>query len=428
MIFESINRRSLSLYLTGFGNYHASEAIPGALPVLQNSPQNCPMGLYAEQLNGSAFTNPRHKNLRSWLYRSRPSASAHSYRLYDHQIVLPFAEFQAPNPMRWSPRVMPKTKKDFVDSLAHIAGNKRLNCYIYQCNQSMTHRYFSNSDGELLLVPYLGAISLYTEFGQLEIIPGMIAVIPRGIRFRVELTDDNAAGYICENAGTPLTLPTLGLIGANGLASPRHFLYPKARVEILEEKVCLLNKYQHKLWITEHNHSPLDVVAWHGNYAPYCYDLALFNTLNTVSFDHPDPSIFTVLTSESNAPGIANLDFVIFPERWMVAEHTFRPPYFHRNVMSELMGLVRGAYDAKEDGFGIGGISIHNCMTPHGPDTKAYKKGASQSLKPEQYRKTLAFMFESHKPWQVTEYAFQHPSFQQNYLQCWDGLTKNHQA
>jgi len=410
------------VYLAGFGNHHTSEAISGALPTNQNSPQKCALGLYAEQLSGSAFTRPRHVNLHSWLYRTLPSVVHQEYTAYSSNIREPFAPLQAPNPLRWSPLPKLKTKRDFVDGLFHIAGNRLLNTYLYQCNQSMTTRYFSNSDGELLFVPYQGKLCLRTEFGLLEIAPGMIAVIPRGIKFKVELLESDAAGYLCENEGMPFTLPQLGPIGANGLANPRHFLYPKAAFEELDGDISLICKYQQHLWIAKSNHSPLNVVAWHGNYAPYCYDLSLFNTMGSISFDHPDPSIFTVLTSESDTPGIANMDFVIFPSRWMVSENTFRPPYYHRNIMSELMGLVTGEYDAKEEGFSIGGVSIHNCMTAHGPDATTYQKASNQKLKPQHYPNTLAFMFESREPWLVTQAAFEHSLRQKNYAACWQDL------
>lgn len=206
------------------------------------------------------------------------------------------------------------------------------------------------------------------------------------------------------------------------MANPRHFLYPQASYEINEEEQLLICKYQQRFWSAKTRHSPLNVLAWHGNYAPYCYDLSLFNTINTVSFDHPDPSIFTVLTSESDTPGAANLDFVIFPPRWMVADHSFRPPYFHRNIMSELMGLVFGEYDAKKEGFSAGGVSIHNCMTGHGPDKNSYQHAISQDLKPTRYEETLAFMFETRQPWQISEEALRHPARQSNYSACWQNL------
>lgn len=413
------------MYLIGFGNHHLSESVPGALPTSQNSPQKCALGLYAEQLNGSAFTRPRHMNLRSWLYRTLPSVVHQDYTPYSRVINGKFAPLQAPNPMRWSPLPEQVIDHDFIDGLFHLAGNSLLNTYLYQCNQSMTTRYFSNSDGELLFVPYRGKIRLRTEFGLIVIAPGKIAVIPRGVKFKVELVDDFAAGYLCENAGAPLTLPQLGVIGANGLANPRHFLYPEAAMEELDGEISLICKYQHQWWIASSHHSPLNVVAWHGNYAPYCYDLSLFNTLGSISFDHADPSLYTVLTSDSDTPGVANLDFVIFPPRWMVAENTFRPPYFHRNIMSELMGLVMGEYDAKKEGFAIGGVSIHNRMVAHGPDAAIYNTARKQELKPEFYANTLAFMFESREPWLVTESAWDHPSKQKDYSACWQGLKRH---
>ncbi|WED44063.1 homogentisate 1,2-dioxygenase [Legionella cardiaca] len=413
------------MYLAGFGNYHQTEAIPGALPKEQNSPQQCQFGLFAEQLSGSAFTRPRHSNLHSWLYRTLPSVVHEDYKPYEKACLITYAEMQAPNPMRWTPQPPLTVIKDFIDGLFFLAGSKSANAYIYQCNQSMQKRYFSNSDGEMLFVPYLGELTLFTEFGKLSLAPGKIAVIPRGVKFRVDLDSSFAAGYLCENMGQPFSLPQLGPIGSNGLANPRHFVYPYAAFENIHDEVQLLCKYQQKFWSAKSNHSPLNVVAWHGNYAPYTYDLALFNTINTVSFDHPDPSIFTVLTSESNTPGVANLDFVIFPPRWMVADHTFRPPYFHSNIMSELMGLITGEYDAKKEGFLPGGVSIHNCMTAHGPDNDTYRSVINEELKPTRYQNTLAFMFETKKPWLVSEQALSHSTREKNYSACWQHLPCN---
>lgn len=412
------------MHLKGFGNYHQTEAIKGALPTNQNSPQHCNLGLYAEQLSGTAFTRARHQNGYSWLYRILPSASQGRYYPYEHTIIKPYNDDQSPNPQRWSPLFLDtQLHCDFVEGLFHIAGSPRVNAYIYHCNKSMDKKYFVNNDGELLFVPYEGEIVLQTEFGQLTITPGMIAVIPRGVKFKVNLVSKAALGYLCENGGNPLTLPELGVLGANGLANPRHFQYPSAAFENVQQDMTLLCKHQHKLWIASIDHSPLNVVAWHGNYAPYSYDLSLFNTINTVSFDHPDPSIYTVLTSESDTPGVANLDFVIFPPRWMVAEHTFRPPYFHRNVMSELMGLIRGEYDAKKEGFVPGGVSIHNCMSAHGPDHASYQQSITQELKPELYLDSLAFMFETKDVWLVTAQAMKNPSWQKEYVDCWQGFS-----
>ncbi len=410
------------MYLHGFGNYHQSEAVPGALPSSQNSPQHCNLGLYAEQLNGTAFTRARHNNLHSWLYRILPSVVQGNFSPYEKELIQPFHEEQSPNPLRWSPIRESHENVDFIDGLFHLAGSHLVNTYLYHCTRSMENKYFANNDGELLFVPFLGEVNLHTEFGKLNLCPGMIAVIPRGVKFKLELMSKETKGYLCENAGNPLTLPQLGLIGSNGLANPRHFNYPTAAYENKSNEVLLICKHQHKLWTATSTHSPLNVVAWHGNYAPYCYDLSLFNTINSVSFDHPDPSIFTVLTSESDTPGVANLDFVIFPPRWMVAEHTFRPPYFHRNYMNELMGLIQGEYDAKKEGFSVGSVSIHNCMTPHGPDQISYEMATNQKLTPQTYLNTLAFMFETRDVWRVTEQAMNIPERQNNYAHCWQGL------
>ncbi len=413
------------MYLQGFGNYHHTEAVQGALPTSQNSPQECNLGLYAEQLSGTSFTRPRHNNLRSWLYRILPTVAQGTYSPYQHTLNDSFNTQQTPNALRWSPihRTEPGAG-DFVHSLFHIAGNHLNNAFVYHCTQSMTDTYFVNNDGDFLFVPYEGEINLHTELGLLVLPAGMIAVIPRGIKFKVEIIGKEAKGYLCENKGNPFILPSLGPIGANGLANPRHFEYPVAAYEKEQKSTKIICKNQQQLWIAHSEHSPLNVVAWHGNYAPYRYDLSLFNTINTVSFDHPDPSIFTVLTSESETLGVANLDFVIFPPRWMVAEHTFRPPYFHRNYMNELMGLIRGVYDAKKEGFTPGGISIHNCMTPHGPDHESYEKAVNQELTP-QFNDSLAFMFETKEPWLITKEALTHSNLQANYIKCWEGFKAN---
>lgn len=410
------------MYLYGFGNHHQTECLDGALPKEQNAPQKCAHKLYAEQLSGTAFTRPRHVNLHSWLYREHPSVARPDYKPYTQQIQQRLSPVQPPNAMRWSPFPQPQQAQDFITRLTHIASTSLSHTYLYHCTQSMEDRYIINHDGEFLFIPYSGGLVLHTEMGKLEIKVGMIAVIPRGISFKVTLMDSDAAGYLCEHGGLPLRLPELGNMGANGLANPRHFFYPTAAVESSPGPKECISKYLGQLWVTESPYSPLNVVAWQGNYAPYGYDLSLFNTIQTVSFDHPDPSIFTVLTAESAYPGIAQLDFVIFPPRWMVAEHTFRPPYFHRNIMSELMGLIRGEYDAKSSGFGIGGISIHNCMTPHGPDYEAVQKASTQTLKPDYYADTLAFMLESCDPWKITTNALNHSNRQQDYAECWKGL------
>lgn len=419
-------------YQTGFGNEFATEARAGALPVGQNSPQRAPMGLYAEQLTGSPFTAPRSLNRRTWTYRIRPSAQHRPFRQIDNGLWQsgPFNETAVtPNQLRWDPLPMPEESVDFISGIRTMAGNGDVSTgtgvgiHIYAANDSM-NRYFYNADGEMLIVPERGRLIFRTELGALDVLPGEICVIPRGVKFRVDLPDGDARGYICENYGALLRLPDLGPIGANGLANSRDFKTPLAAFEDVDGDFRLAARFQGNLWEAEIAHSPLDVVAWHGNYAPYKYDLSHYNTINTVSYDHPDPSIFTVLTSPLDTQGTANVDFVIFPPRWMVAEHTFRPPYFHRNVMSEFMGLIRGRYDAKEEGFVPGGASLHNCMTGHGPDAESFEKASNADLAPDRYTNTLAFMFETRYVIRPTRFAMETPALQKNYFECWQGLKR----
>ena len=417
-------------YLSGFGNHHQTEAINGALPQGRNSPQQVAFGLYAEQVSGSAFTAPRHENLRSWQYRLRPSAEHTTYKQIDAGMIrtAPCTEAtKPPNRLRWNPLALPTKATDFIDGLMTIAtnGNASLQqgiaVHIYAANRSMK-RCFYNADGELLLVPEHRALTLKTEFGILEIAPGEIAVIPRGIKFRVELDEGSGAaarGYVCENYGAPFRLPELGPIGANGLANARDFLAPSAWFEEAAGNTSVIAKFGGNLWAYETPGSPLNVVAWHGNYYPYKYDTANFQAINTVSFDHCDPSIFTVLTAPSPMAGTANADFVIFPPRWLVAENTFRPPWFHRNIMSEYMGLVHGAYDAKAGGFVPGGGSLHNSFSAHGPDKPSFDKASTIALKPQYLDNTLAFMFESRYVFAPTAFALGAAELQDNYDSVW---------
>jgi homogentisate 1,2-dioxygenase len=425
-------------YMSGFGNEFASEAIDGALPEGQNSPQRVAHGLYAEQLSGTAFTAPRGHNRRSWLYRIRPAAV--------HGTFSPFEQPRfhngfgdggpvSPDQLRWSPLSIPDTPTDFVEGLYTVAGNGApsahagVGIHLYAANASMRGRYFYDADGELLIVPQQGRLLLHTELGVIEVEPQQIAVIPRGVRFRVVLPDGPSRGYICENFGGLLRLPDLGPIGANGLANPRDFETPNAAYEDIAGSFELVAKFEGHLWRADIDHSPLDVVAWHGNYAPYRYDLRRFNAIGSISFDHPDPSIFTVLTSPSEIPGTANMDFAIFPPRWLVAQHTFRPPWFHRNVASEFMGLVHGAYDAKAEGFVPGGASLHNCMSGHGPDAATFEKASHADLsKPDVIADTMAFMFETRSVLRPTRQALDASHRQGDYQQCWAGLSRHFRA
>ncbi|MEX2971155.1 homogentisate 1,2-dioxygenase [Streptomyces sp. C184] len=421
-------------YTTGFGNEHSSEAVPGALPIGRNSPQRAPLGLYAEQLSGSAFTEPRDRNHRSWLYRIRPSA-AHPPFVRTGQGALRSAPFTDcvpdPNRLRWNPLPEPAGPADFLDGLWTLGGNgdatqrTGMAVHLYCANTAMDRRVFSSADGELLIVPERGGLLLRTELGLLRAEPGEVALIPRGVRFRVELLDATARGYVCENYGRPFQLPDLGPIGANGLASARDFRAPVAAYEDVEGPVEVVNKFGGHLWTATYDHSPLDVVAWHGNHVPYVYDLRRFNVLGSISYDHPDPSIFTVLTSPSDTPGLAGVDFVVFAPRWLVGEDTFRPPYFHRNVMTEYMGLIEGAYDAKAEGFVPGGGSLHNMMSAHGPDRETFDRASAAELQPQKVDDGLAFMFETRWPLTLTEQARDAGHLQQGYDDVWQGLQRH---
>ena len=422
-----------SAYQSDFNNEFATEAMPGALPIGQNSPQRVAYGLYAEQVSGTAFTAPRAHNRRSWLYRIRPAAAHRPFERIDNRRI--FSRFghgeTPPNQLRWDPLPMPSEPTDFIDGWVTMGGNGSpdvcdgCGIHLYAANRSMENRFFYSADGELLLVPERGRLHIATELGILDVGPQEIAVIPRGCRFHVELPDGEARGYICEYYGALFQLPDLGPIGSNGLANPRDFLTPHAWYEDREGDFELVAKFSGNLWCASIGHSPLDVVAWHGNYAPYKYDLRCFNTIGSISYDHPDPSIFLVLQSPSDTPGVGSIDFVIFPPRWLAAENTFRPPWFHRNVASEFMGLVHGAYDAKADGFMPGGASLHNCMSGHGPDARTFERGSqTDTSKPNKVADTMAFMFETRTVIHPTAFALETTQLQRNYFQCWQGLEK----
>lgn len=427
-------------YISGFGSYVSTEALEGALPVAQNSPQVCPYGLYAEQLSGTAFTAPRHKNLRSWMYRIRPTALHEKIRPESKQHIS--EEFDKlvvdPNQLRWSPLALPSSSEqvDFVDGLKLMCGagdpaiKDGMSIYLYSANCSMTDKAFFNSDGDFLIVPQTGTLKIKTECGFLVVEPCEIIVIPRGVKFAVYM-DTPCRGYIAEIFKGHFELPGLGPIGSNGLANPRDFEAPVAAFEDLDMPYGLTMKFMNKMYYCDIDHSPFDVVAWHGNYCPFKYDLRKFNTVNTVSYDHLDPSIFTVLTCQTDEPGVAVCDFVIFPPRWMVAEHTFRPPYYHRNCMSEYMGMIYGKYDAKvasegdKEGFVPGGSSLHSCMIGHGPDAITFANASSASpLQPVYFGEGLAFMFESSYLFKLAPSALSSPSLQVNYQKCWSKCPK----
>lgn len=427
-------------YQSGFANEFATEALPGALPVGRNSPQRAPYGLYAEQLSGTAFTAPRHANRRSWLYRIRPAAVHRPFEPMPERSWLSEARGgfderpTPPNQLRWDPMPMPTQPVDWLDGMVSMAGNRHCGIHVYAANRSMERRWFYDADGELLIVPQQGRLELATELGVLEVAPQQIALIPRGVRFQVRLPDGGSEGdldggvrgYVCENTGALFKLPDLGVIGSNGLANPRDFETPVAAYEDREGDFELVAKFEGRFWRAAIGHSPLDVVAWHGNYAPCRYDLRRFNTIGSISHDHPDPSIFLVLQSASDTPGVDSIDFVIFPPRVLAMQDTFRPPWFHRNVASEFMGLIHGAYDAKAEGFVPGGASLHNCMSGHGPDAGTFEKASvADTSQPHYIRDTMAFMFETPSVIRPTRHALETAQLQHEYYRCWQGLARH---
>ena len=429
------NASLIANYMSGFGNTFETEALPGALPVGRNSPQKVNYGLYAEQLSGSPFTAPQATNQRSWLYRIRPTVR-HTGRFerLDGGLIRTAPQREGELPiaqLRWAPTPIPDEPLTFVTGLRTMttAGDCEtmagMAAHVALVTQSMTREHLFNADGEYLVVAQQGSLRFCTEFGVIDIAPGEICVIPRGVIFRVELVDGPARAYVCENYGGGFTLPDRGPIGANCLANARDFLTPTASYEDIDAPHTLFVKWGGELFRTQVAHSPIDVVAWHGNYYPYKYDLRRFSPVGAIAFDHPDPSIYTVMTSPSETPGTANIDFVIFPERWGVAENTFRPPWYHRNIMSEFMGLVYGVYDAKPEGFVPGGMSLHNQMLPHGPDADAFKHASNVELKPVKLTNTLAFMFETRFRQRLTKYAAELGTRQDDYAGCWAGLAKN---
>ena len=422
-------------YQSGFGNEFASEAVPGALPVGQNNPQEPPLGLYTEQLSGTAFTVPNDRNRRTWFYRIRPSVR-HAWQFTEttsHWIrTSPSRETSPPiGQLRWDAPPFPDEPTNFLTGIRTVATNgdahtqTGMAAHLYMATESMTNTYFYDADGELLIVPQQGRLRIVTECGVLVVQPKEIAIVPRGMKFRVELLDGPSRGYICENYGSYLEIPDRGPIGANGLANPRDFLAPTAAYEDTEEAGELYVKFDGRLFAVATDYSPLDVVGWHGNHVPYKYDLTRFNVMGSISFDHPDPSIFTVLTSPSHTPGVANIDFVIFADRWLVGEHTFRPPWYHMNIMSEFMGILYGVYDAKEEGFEPGGMSLHNMYFPHGPDHDAWIKATTSDLAPEKLEGTMAFMFETRYPLIPTAYASSIPALQEDYPSVWHALERH---
>ena len=435
LIHSAQNAELGQSYLSGFGNHFESEVLSGTLPIGQNSPQKCAYGLYGEQLSGTPFTAPNATNERTWVYRIRPSVK-HVNRFqktdYPYWKSAPYIkdDIISLGQYRWSPVPHEDAPLDWLSGMRTMTTAGDVNtqigmaAHIYLVTQSMKHSYFYSADSEMLIVPQEGTLRFHTELGVIDCAPQEIVIIPRGLVYRVEVLEGPARGFAIENYGLKFELPYRGPIGANCLANARDFKTPVAAYEDTDAPSRLTVKWCGAFHETKIDHSPLDVVGWHGNYAPTKYDLNHFCPVGAVLFDHPDPSIFTVLTAPSGIEGTANIDFVLFRDRWAVAENTFRPPWYHKNVMSELMGNIHGQYDAKLTGFVPGGMSLHNMMLPHGPDRDAFEGASNAPLKPVKLENTMSFMFETRFPQHLTEFAANEAPLQDDYVECWSDLDK----
>jgi len=414
--------------LSGFGNEHESESQAGVLPTRGNSPQRPAGGLVTEQLSGTAFTAPRATNRRTWLYRRRPSVQ--HVRQLQPTTYPQFVTAPDPNPAwlaqsRWNPDEPTAAAADtwlagittvVTNGNAHLHVGGAIHTYGFGASTELAP-VFVNTDAEMLFVPQLGRVELQTELGPLAVEPGHIGVVPRGIKVRVSTAAKLASGWLHENYGQAFTLPDPGITGPNTSALARDFVYPSAQPED-DAPTAIIVKTGGRFLATSIDRTPLDVVAWRGNYAPYRYDLRQFSPLGAVLFDHPDPSLGTVLTSPSDLVGTANVDLVVFRERWVVAEDTFRPPWFHSNTMSEFMGLIDGSYDAKP-GQAPGSMTLHNQHLPHGPATTAFEAASAAELMPQRLEPTLAFMLESRYVWQPTQWAATTDRLDVDYDACW---------
>ncbi|KAH7114315.1 homogentisate 1,2-dioxygenase-like protein [Dendryphion nanum] len=427
-------------YQSGFGNSFESEAVPGTIPKGQNSPRCVRFGLYAEQMTATAFVAPRHLNKKAWLYRARPAVAHQGFTdLPDNPDTesnfLPINPrvHLSPTQLAWLPFDIPTDGEiDFVSGLKTIAGSgdptlrEGLSISTFLANASMNKRAAVNSDGDMLIVPQQGALDIQTEFGMLFVQPGEIAVIQRGQRYKVNLPDGPTRGYILEIWGSNFQLPELGPLGANGLANSRDFLHPVAKYEIEVAPWEIIYQLGGKFFKSKQNHSPFDVVAWHGNYVPYKYDLTKFVNVGSISVDHIDPSIFCVLTAPSRDPSAPLADFLIFSPRWDVASHTYRPPYYHRNAASELMGLIYGEYAGRSDEFQPGGVSFECGFVPHGVAYEEFK-AASAAPPPEMQisKGAVAFMMESSRPFTITDWAWNSEKKHEHEPKMWDDLVDN---
>ncbi|ORX94816.1 homogentisate 1,2-dioxygenase [Clohesyomyces aquaticus] len=416
-------------YQCGFGNRFASESIPSVLPRGQNCPQRVKYDLYSEQLNGSSFVSARQALQHVWMYRIRPSVVHGELSRSDLNSKLeayfgpanPRVEYN-PSQQAWNPfpvpEASPSSSIDFVHGLRTVAGQgdptskQGIAIHIYTANASMQNRAFCNNDGDFLILPQQGRLDIQTELGNVMVRPGELAVIQAGIRFKVSLPDGPSRGYIQEIFGAHYELPELGPIGSNGMALPRDFEYPVASFDLDSSSIWeIVYKLAGTLHSCHQPHTPFDVVAWHGNYAPYKYAIEKFINMANVERDQADPTIYCVLTARSIIPGVSLTDFLVFTPKWISTTNTFRPPYYHRNMSTEVMGLVYGTYGGSSHVLEPGGLSYEASYMPHGETYETWKMATTQDLRPTRAcEDTLAFMFHVSVPLMLTQWAMESPA------------------
>jgi homogentisate 1,2-dioxygenase len=422
----------------GFGSVHESEALEGALPRDQNAPRRCPYDLVPELINGTPFTVRNVDNSKMWTYRIHASFSQTAFHpLPNARFATPLGDVE-PNRSRWAPHPIPapSTPTDFVDGLVTLGGagdvlsGPGFAIHVYAANADMLDRCFSNADGDLLVIPQEGALDVRTELGWLSVPIGSILFVPRGLKFAIGLPENVGRGWVLEVFGTKLRLPERGLVGSNGLAEARHFRAPHASYE---DRECP-DGFQHvtktggRLFEATHTFSPFDVVAWYGNHAPFVYDLMHFAPVASVRFDHQDPSIFTVLTAPLDDHGRAVADFVFFPPRWEVIEHSFRPPFAHRNAASEVNMVVRTP-KPYSTGYEPGCTFLSPLLTAHGVGTKTYDAILDlphDHVDPPQRipDESLWAMVESALPFRTTAWARDTELLDATFLSAFEGMKK----
>ncbi|RSL87550.1 hypothetical protein CDV31_016235 [Fusarium ambrosium] len=428
-------------YLNGLGNLHQSEAFPDAVPLVNSYPQHAKYGLRSEKVSGTSFTaTPRSQNLWSFLYRARPSYNHGTFELWNQHLET--ANPSRPKHLTPNSYVWPTfnvTKGDWTAQ--HLLGGNGsptdktgVAIWLFHVNKDMPPQtVFSSQDGEALIVPQTGALDIQTEYGKLLVRQQEIAVIPRGIKYRVTLPEGKEArGYVLELYQGHFRLPELGIIGSIGLANPRDFQVPTAsfdgkiesqgdtQVAVANDgrgEWTIISRLDTKLWFATQDSTPFDVAGWQGTLYPYKYDVRRFNYIGNLNYDHADPSVFVVLTSQSygKEPGTAVVDFAAVGEHWHPAQHTLRVPWYHRNTASEFVFPIIAEQDPKSrlntsDTFGPWGAWLNANMVTHGSNEQEYAEWQAKDtltpMKLQDFGVTSAII-ETEATLLLTDWAFE---------------------